>query len=126
MPEMVKLELLPASFAVCQVPNLEQVDLTQEFLFIAKTDQELSLVCLEEQLPANASASVKGWRALRIVGQLDFALVGIVAGISRVLADASISVFVVSTYNTDYILLQTASLAKALAALQEAGYRCAS
>ena len=63
-----------------------------------------------------------GWRALRVQGTLDFALVGILAGIAQVLAQHKIPIFAISTYNTDYILLKQAHYPRALSALANAGY----
>ena len=63
-----------------------------------------------------------GWRAFRIEGQLDFSLVGILAPIATVLAEAKVGIFAVSTYNTDYVLVKEAQFAQAMDMLAEAGY----
>ena len=80
------------------------------------------MVCESSAVPTEVPAE-PGWRALVDAGPLDFGLVGIVAGLTRALADAGVSVFVVSTYDTDYLLVRGATLERAVAALQSAGYR---
>ena len=77
----------------------------------------------EADLPAAVLQCERGWRALKICGVLDFALVGILAKISSLLANAGISIFAVSTYNTDYILIKESHLQKAAAALRTNGYQ---
>ena len=81
------------------------------------------LVCPETDLPAAVLQCERGWRALKICGVLDFALVGILAKISSLLANAGISIFAVSTYNTDYIFIKESHLQKAAAALRTNGYQ---
>lgn len=92
-------------------------------VFFSKTAEELSLVCPETDLPAAVLQCERGWRALKICDVLDFALVGILAKISSLLANAGISIFAVSTYNTDYILIKESHLQKAAAALRTNGYQ---
>lgn len=119
----VKLDLLPQAFTVCQVPDFSEVSLETDFCFPQKTDRERSLVCLTEQVPARVLSRRDGWRALRIEGTLDFSLVGILAGISAVLAEAGISLFALSTYDTDYVLVQRTDLDRTLQVLKQAGYQ---
>lgn len=121
----LELELLNDRFAVCQVPDLSLVDLQAEFLFLARTDAELSVVCPEARTPANAAAVEAGWLAFRVAGTLDFSLVGILAFLASALADAGISLYAVSTYNTDYVLVKADCLDTARAALTAAGCRFA-
>ena len=78
------------------------IDLTRPYCFIGTTDEENSLVCPEEMVPANTVERDDGWRGFRIIGQLDFSLIGILARISKVLASNEIGIFAISTYNTDY------------------------
>jgi len=118
----MNLQVLPQAFSVCQVFDLSKVDSTREFVFFAKTDEELSLVCETAFAPQNTLAREDGWRAFRVCGVLDFSLVGILAKLSGVLSEEGISIFAVSTYNTDYILVREVSFAPALAALVKAGY----
>ncbi len=118
----VQIELLPFSFTVCKVADYSLVDPSAEFCFPQKTNEENSLVCLSAQVPSNTTDVQDGWKAFRVKGQMDFSLIGILSGIAAVLADRAVSIFALSTFNTDYILVQEADLDKAKEALQNAGY----
>ena len=87
-----------------------------------RTDEEISLVCRTESVPQDTAAREDGWRAFRIQGELDFSLIGILAGISAVLAENRIGIFVVSTYNTDYVLTKADDFERALGLLESRGY----
>ena len=117
------IEPLDAVFSVCKVPDYSGIDIDQPFVFTGRTDEEKSLVCPTELVPDNASARDDGWRAFRISVQMDFALIGILARISKILADHGIGIFAVSTFDTDYILTKEENFEKALAALAQEGYR---
>jgi len=109
-------------FSVCKVINYSQVNLDDEYCFIAKTDEEKSLVCITDCVPDNVIVCDNGWRAFRIEGILDFSLIGILSKISALLADNNIGIFAVSTYNTDYIFTKQENYDKALAVLKANGY----
>ncbi len=91
------------------------------FSSITRTDRELSIVCTEEDVPAGVRAE-KSFRALRVEGTLDFSLVGVLASLTAALAREGISVFVISTHDTDYLLVKEYSLARAVAALRADGH----
>ena len=116
------LQLLEQTFTVCQLDDIAQADLSQPFTFLARTDEEISLVCPAEQCPTSAKNRQDGWTCLRIAGVLDFSLIGILARVADCLANAQVPLFAVSTYNTDYILFRQEHAASALAALKAAGY----
>lgn len=116
------IEPLDAVFSVCKVPDYSGIDIDQPFVFTGRTDEEKSLVCPVELVPDNATARDDGWRAFRISVQMDFALIGILARISKILADHGIGIFAVSTFDTDYILTKEENFGKALAALAQEGY----
>ena len=118
----VKLEPLKGRFSVCKVIDYSGIDLTQPFCFTGATDEERSLVCPESLVPGNTAERDDGWRGFRIVGHLDFSLIGILACISEVLASNRISIFAVSTFNTDYIFTKEEQFEKALNVLKAAGY----
>ncbi|MBS6397488.1 MAG: ACT domain-containing protein [Clostridiales bacterium] len=118
----MKIERITADLSVCKVENYSKVDLSQEYCFIGKTDEENSLVCLTENVPENATVRDDGWKAFRIQGTLDFSLIGILSKISAVLAGNKIGIFAISTYNTDYILVKAENYNDALSALANAGY----
>ena len=118
---MLQLQILPQPLTVCKLAALSDFAPSGLF-FLGKTDAELSLVCETDRTPANTLAREDGWRALRIVGQLDFSLTGILSKIAAILADEQIGIFAVSTYNTDYILVKAENLHRAADALREKGY----
>lgn len=118
----MEIEILKQRFAVCKIKDSSEIDLNKDFLFVGKTDEELSVVCVEETVYKSAYAVDKGWRALRIKGVLDFSLVGILYKISKILAENNIGIFAVSTYNTDYILVKEENINKASEKLAESGY----
>ena len=97
-------------------------DLSAEFCFTGKTDEEYSLVCATGDVPANVIQRDDGWKGFRIQGILDFSLVGILSKIAALLAENSIPIFAISTYNTDYVLTKAAHYEKALEVLKQAGY----
>ena len=119
----MELKKIPYDLTVCKVADASALDLTKDFYFIGKTDEELSLVIPTEETPAETTERDDGWRAFRIQGVLDFSLIGILSKISGLLADAKIGIFAVSTYNTDYVLVKRENYEKALAVLADAGYR---
>ena len=120
------LELLPGEFSVCKLEAPIAAPPAGDFCFVANTDREYSLVCETAGVPATGViAREDGWCAMRVCGELDFSLIGILAGISQVLAAARVGIFVVSTYDTDYILTKARDLDRALDALTAAGYEIA-
>lgn len=118
----MKIKIFDGDITVCKIKSTEGLDLEKGFYFLAKTDEELSLVCITVDAPGDTTDREDGWRALRIEGVLDFSLVGILARITGVLAECGIGLFAVSTFNTDYILVKKENLEKARAALKAAGY----
>ena len=119
----IQLESLDCRFSVCKVTDYSGIDLTQPFCFTGTTDEENSLVCPEALVPDNTTDRDDGWKGFRIIGQLDFSLIGILAGISKVLASNGIGIFAISTYNTDYILTKEENFEKSLKVLKNAGYK---
>ena len=119
----MQIKRMGESFSICKVEDYSDTDLTSEFVFVGKTDEENSLVCLTEAVPRNVTDRDDGWRAMRIQGVLDFSLVGILSGISSVLAAEGIGIFAISTFNTDYVLVREADYEAALAALAASGHQ---
>lgn len=117
------IKIIEGSFSVCKVKNIFDVNLS-EFSFAAVTDEEISLVCKTENVPENTTKREDNWRAFRIEGILDFYLLGIIADISKILAENKIGIFVVSTYNTDYILVKEENFKNAISCLKLNGYNC--
>ncbi|MCY7178924.1 hypothetical protein BA718_04690 [Streptococcus gallolyticus subsp. gallolyticus] len=120
---MLTIKPITEEFAVCQVEDYSQVNLENPFVFTGATDDEKSLVCPIALVPENALTVDKTWSAFRIEGVLDFSLIGILSKISSLLAENNIGIFVISTYNTDYILTKTTDFQSALRVLEEAGYQ---
>jgi len=118
----VVLEPLDVLLSVCKVEDYSQINLSQQFCFTGVTDEEMSLVCPTDIVPENTTDRDDGWRAFRIVGTLDFGLIGILARISTILASNEIGLFAISTYNTDYILTKDENHEKALNVLKNSGY----
>ena len=118
----MELEILSPELSVCRVEDYSLTDITAPFTFLGCTDEEKSLVCQTALVPGNALSREDGWRAFRIAGTLDFSLVGILARITGLLADAGIGLFAVSTYNTDYVLVKAEHFDRALDVLRKAGY----
>lgn len=119
---MMEIKKIDHNFSVCQVEDYSLVNLNSEYSFIGKTDEEKSLVCITDEVPANVIQQDDGWKAFRIQGVLNFSLIGILAKIAAALADNGISIFAVSTYNTDYVLMKKENYEKALDVLKALGY----
>ncbi len=118
----MELKKLPYDLTVCKVASMDEIDTSGEFFFVGKTEDELSLVCPTEVVPTNTIEREDGWKGFVIQGVLDFSLIGILSKISAVLANAGIGIFVISTYNTDYILVSAENYVKAEDELASAGY----
>jgi hypothetical protein len=117
------LRLWPQEFAVCQLDpqtNFPEPPQVSKFWALTITDRERSLVCETKDQPAGAICE-PGWRLIEVVGVLDFSLVGVIAGLSQTLAAAGISIFTISTYETDYLLVRAALVSDACRALEAAG-----
>ena len=119
----MEIQKLDVDFTVCKVKDFTMADLEDQYCFTGKTDEERSLICRTECVPENVLEREDGWKAFRIQGVLDFTLVGILAGISGILAENGISVFAISTYNTDYILVKADKLEKAIKVLEQNEYK---
>ena len=119
---ILKLKRLPHDLSICKVGEITQIDLSADFCFICKTDEELSLVCRTQDVPEETLARDDGWKGFRICGVLDFSLIGILANLTSILAQQGIGVFAVSTYNTDYILVKAEDIERASSALAASGY----
>jgi hypothetical protein len=118
------LELLAGSYAVVRLDAGERLpDWAGEgpFVSITRTDAELSIVCPQEAVPPAARAE-RGWRCLRVAGPLGFGMTGILAGLAGPLASSGVSIFVVSTYDTDYLMMQQRDLDRGIDALARAGH----
>ncbi len=124
-PPRMNLSLSKERLAVCQLradaPLPSWVVTATGFISITRTAEELSIVCVEGLAPNDVKQEV-GWRAFKVEGPLDFALTGILASLLDPLAKAGISIFALSTFNTDYILVKADKVEAATQALRTAGH----
>ena len=118
----MELKRIDCKLTVCKVTEVSSINLESDFYFIAKTDEDVSLVCKTEDTPINTVERDDGWRGFRIQGVLDFSLIGILSKLSGILAEHKIGIFAVSTYNTDYILVKEENFERALNVLAAEGY----
>lgn len=118
----MELKVIDKELTICKLADEKSIDLSEDFYFIGKTDDELSLVCESDKVPANVTDREDGWRGFRIEGLLDFSLVGILAPIAQTLAESKVGIFAVSTFNTDYILVRKENFDRAVKALRAKGY----
>ena len=118
----LEIKVIDQDFSICKPENLSQIKWEEDYFFIGKTDEELSLVCSTESVSDNTLSRDDGWKAFRIQGVLDFSLIGILSRITTLLADNKIGVFAISTYNTDYILTKKENFEDTLQVLSDNGY----
>src|SRR5262245_54261443 len=114
------LDLLDGTFTVCRLAPGDPLPAWARdgsFYSISRTADELSVVCRQEAVPEGIRCE-RGWRCLRVAGTLDFALVGVLASLLDPLARAGVSVFVVSTFDTDFLLVKEGTLGAAIDALE--------
>lgn len=116
------IEALPLPFTVCKVEDYAALDQTTPFLFLSYTDGERSLVCPTSQVPDNTLAREDGWRAFRVAELLDFTFIGIISHIATVLANNQIPVFVISTFDTDYVWVKAPYFERSLDLMEAEGY----
>lgn len=119
----MNLTLLPGRYAVCRLAPDAPVPAwaAGAFVSVTRTPDELSVVCDEAGVPADVR-HLSGWCCLQVQGPLDFALTGVLSGLAAPLAADGVSIFAVSTFDTDYLLVRAAQLDAACAALEAAGY----
>lgn len=120
------LRVLPERLSVCRMPSDADWPVPAadgSFYSATRTGAEISVVCREDAAPTGEHVRVEpDWRALEVAGPLDFGMVGVMADLTAPLADVDVSVFVVSTYDTDYVLVHAAALERAIEALRAAGH----
>lgn len=122
--QKLTLKLLDNTYGVCRLdaitplPSWGSLD---PFYTVTRTEDELSIVCLESSIPEDIQCE-KPWRILKVVGPLDFSLVGILSKLSGLMADAKISIFAISTYDTDYILIKASDIERATQVFLTHGY----
>ena len=118
----MEIKIIKQDFSVCKVKDYAFVNFNTEYCFIGKTDEEKSLVCITSDVPSNVTHRDDGWKGFCLQGILDFSLIGILSKIASLLAENSISIFAISTYNTDYVFIKEENFQKALDILKQSGY----
>jgi hypothetical protein len=121
---LVKLSTLDELYAIVRLdPDSDMPDWVGggHFWSVTRSDSEMSIVCRQDDVPDDASAE-RGFVAFELAGPLDFSLTGVVASLCSPLAEALISIFVISTFETDYLLVRELDLSRSIDALREAGH----
>jgi len=124
MENVMNLSVMDDEYSVCRLaPDAVLPDWSQQgdFYSISKTSEELSIVCQTHLVPDHVRSEA-GWRIIKVEGPLDFALVGILANLSGILAERGISIFAISTFDTDYLLVKEKDLGRAVIALRDVGH----
>ncbi len=118
------LDLLPKRYAICRLPTgtarPERPENSSLFV-VVHTPEELTIVVEEGSAPSGSQMDT-GWRALRVRGPLDLSLIGVLSSLAAPLAKAAVGIFVVSSFDTDYVLIREDSLERGVSALVRAGH----
>jgi hypothetical protein len=120
----LEIRLLAPRMAICRLePNSDLPAWVKgdSFCTITRTDEELSIVCPEAAVPGSVFCD-QGWRCLKIKGPLDLSETGVLYALARPLAEAEISIFALSTFNTDYLLVKEKDLERAIRVLSQQGH----
>ena len=120
----LRLSLLEERLAVCRLEPRAEIPpwaTSAPFFCVARTPDELSVVCPEEHVPAGITCE-RGWRALKLQGPFGFESTGVLASVASPLADSEVGILAIATYDTDYVLVKEEQLHPAIAALRERGH----
>ena len=122
----MRLSVLAAPVAVCRLPADAEAPawVRGAFMSVTRTADELSIVCDDDAVPDDVKAE-RGWRVLKLEGPIPFEMTGVASALLAPLAEARISIFLISTYDTDYLLLKSEAFAGAVGVLRDAGYEIA-
>jgi hypothetical protein len=123
MPDLILISL-PGEFAICKLEAGAEIpawSLEGDFFSISRTADELSIICLDKQVPGDVHKQA-GWRALKVEGPFEFDEIGVLSALTEPLAKAGISLLTVSTFDTDYIFIQRKNFDPALEVLSAAGH----
>ncbi len=120
----LNLSILPGRYAICRLsPNVPMPDWAppDDFLSVTWTADELSIVCSETAVREGVKCD-RGWRCFKVAGPLDLSLTGVLASLANPLAKARINIFAISTFDTDYLLVQGENLQRAAEVLIQSGH----
>ncbi len=118
------LHTLDGTFAVCRLKPQSPIPLwamASVFFSITRTADELSIVCPQESVPEGVPCE-RGWSCLRVAGTIPFSVIGVLSSLTSPLANAGISVFAISTFDTDYLLIKVKDWARAVDVLRRQGH----
>lgn len=122
----LRLSILPQKYAVCRLGPNEHIPhwalLGDDFISLTRTLNELSIICLQENVPPEAKAD-RGWRCARVEGPFDFSVAGVHVSLAIPLAEANISILAIATYETDHLLIQEKDLERTIQVLEQVGHR---
>lgn len=125
MTAKLNLSLLPDKFAICRLDASSKIPdwaCAGSFISITRSHDELSIVCPMDRVPSLEECN-RGWRCFKVEGKLDFSLTGILTALATPLAQAGISIFALSTYDTDYLMVRDVDKEKAIQVLSQAGHQ---
>ena len=111
-----------SEYSICKLHSVDEIPCACPPAFMAITKEEISLVCHRCDLPEHLIKASHGWRLFQIGGTLDFSMTSIISNISGILAEANVSIFVISTYNTDYFMVKEENVEMAVLYLEESGH----
>lgn len=121
----LSLKVLDDDYSICRLKNTDIVPKwadNSKFSSITRTKNELSIVCIQGAVPPDIKCE-KDWKVIKIDSVLEFSMVGIISKISDLLAKNDVSIFVISTFDTDYVLVKSNNLSKTITVLSNAGYK---
>jgi len=124
MHSRIRLQAIPEKFAICKLPPKARIPtwaMSGKFWSVTRTATELSVVCEQSRVPSRAAAE-RNWRILQVVGPLPFEMVGVLSSLTSPLAKGGLSIFAISTFETDLLLVREESLEKACRILEKAGH----
>jgi hypothetical protein len=125
LPHQLKFRVPAEKLAVCRLASDSHIPVWAHaggFFCVARTAEELSIVCDESRVPDGVRAE-KDWVALKLEGPFPFSVTGVLASFIQPLAHAGIPIFAISTFDTDYVLVKSVDLERAEKALGEAGHQ---
>jgi hypothetical protein len=124
--QKLTLEVLPHTYAVCRldpngpIPNWALMG--DDFISLTRTRSELSVVCLQENVPVESVLAERGWRCIKVEGKFDFSVSGLHILLANPLAESSISVLAIATYETDHVLVKEHDFERTIQVLTRAGH----
>ena len=118
----MQLQFLETTYSVCQLDAQASVpSWANSYMAVIRTDDELTIITATDMVPDTVTAE-HDFACFRVMGKLEFDVIGVIAAISKILAESEIPILSVSTYNTDYFLIANANLVSARLSLSRAGY----